>query len=661
VSTGDLATAPTLVASSPPGRAVDAGDRLAAGTRAGEYVVERFLGAGAMGEVYAGTHPLIGKRVAIKVLRRELAADAEAADRFLREARAAGQIEHPNVVDVFAFGRVDDGRLYLVMDLVDGDTLRARLAGGALPARTALAILAQLADALDAAHARGVVHRDLKPDNVVMAGATPKILDFGLAKLVSTTAGELGASLTARGTWLGTPGYMAPEQWSADGATAASDRYALGVIAFELLAGRLPFDATNIPQMMEQHFRAAVPPLTTRGGTTTVYDAVLARALAKDPEARFATARDMVAALAAAAGDGGRDGVARGPERRRGGAWLPAVAAAGVLGAGVAVVAWGHDSDPPPATSPPAATTPSAVPRAAAAPPDRPHVHVTSEPAGAHVLAGGRDLGIAPIDVDADSGGVEITVHAPGFGDVRRTVTPGAPVSVTLAPVDGFAGVWRLPSGELRAFAREHAAAGDAVVVDKLDAVTGPRTFFRRYEFADAAGADVAFAAVEETSVPRPDVADCRIPLRVEYRYRAADDALELRRERVAVDDVDGHCVARDRAPGDPEPLVRVDRARGTPTWVAPPAGGPPRSAPAPRRRAPAQAKNSAPADLDLGASNAKKDSPLPATNNQGMPVNAISGGTVPQDQQQQAPQQAPTQAGPSLQQQQQQAIPRKP
>ena len=271
----EIAHSPTLVATQPEG------ERLAAGARAGEYVVDRFLGAGAMGEVYAGRHPVIDKRVAIKVLRRELAASAEAADRFVREAKAAGQVDHPGVVDVFGFGRLDDGRLYLVMDLVDGDPLRARLAKGPLPVDDALAILAAIADALDAAHARGVIHRDLKPDNIVMAGSTPKVLDFGLAKLLAPGAEAGPGTLTGRGSWLGTPGYMAPEQWAADGAGPASDRYALGVIAFELLAGQLPFAASNVPQMMEQHFRASVPPLTSRGGATTAFDAVLRRALAK--------------------------------------------------------------------------------------------------------------------------------------------------------------------------------------------------------------------------------------------------------------------------------------------------------------------------------------------------------------------------------------------
>src|SRR5262245_33351607 len=168
-----LAHSPTLAAVTEPRPGADGDARLEAGTAVGEYVVERFIGAGAMGEVYGGRHPVINKRVAIKVLRSELAASQEAADRFIREARAVNQIDHENVVDIFAFGRLDDGRLYLVMDLVEGRSLRAHLVDGPLSLDSALAILDKIADALDAAHKKGVVHRDLKPDNIVLSNATP--------------------------------------------------------------------------------------------------------------------------------------------------------------------------------------------------------------------------------------------------------------------------------------------------------------------------------------------------------------------------------------------------------------------------------------------------------------------------------------------------------
>jgi serine/threonine protein kinase len=319
-------------------------DALAEGHAAGEYLVERRLGSGAMGDVYAGRHPVIGKKVAIKVLKRALAGRAESAERFVREARAVNQIDHPNVVDVFAIGRLDDGRLYLVMDLLDGDSLRARLTGGALAPDVALAVLAQIAAALDAAHARGVIHRDLKPDNIVLTGPasrpTAHVLDFGIAKLVADAAGErVLETLTGQGAWLGTPAYMAPEQWSADGATAASDRYALGIVAFELLTGKPPFAATTLPGMMEQHFRAAVPSVTSTGAALRPsLDRVFARALAKEPGDRPATAADLVASLDAALG-GRREVTA--PSGGGRGMWIAGLAGLAVVVAGAVIVVGG--------------------------------------------------------------------------------------------------------------------------------------------------------------------------------------------------------------------------------------------------------------------------------------------------------------------------------
>src|SRR4051794_1459161 len=194
-----LGHAPTQAGQPPP-------ERLAAGATAGDYMIERFLGAGAMGDVYAARHPVIGKRVAIKVLKRALAASPEAAERFVREAQAVNQIDHENVVDIFGFGRLADGRHYLAMALIDGVSLRARLAEP-LAVADALDILTAVAAALDAAHARGVVHRDLKPDNVMIgAGGKVFVLDFGIAKLVSSAEGAEGVmTLTGQGAWLGTP------------------------------------------------------------------------------------------------------------------------------------------------------------------------------------------------------------------------------------------------------------------------------------------------------------------------------------------------------------------------------------------------------------------------------------------------------------------------
>ncbi len=558
-----LAHGPTLTATTP--REDDA--RLAAGAPIGEYVIDRFLGAGATGEVYAGRHPVIGKRVAIKVLRPDLAASPEAAERFIREARAVNQIEHENVVDVFGFGRLEDGRLYLVMDLVEGKTLRAHLVDGPLELSVALAILEPIATALDAAHARGVVHRDLKPDNIVLTAATPPkvfVLDFGIAKLISTANANHAidpATLTGRGTWLGTPGYMAPEQWSADGAGPASDRYALGVIAFELLAGAPPFSAASVPAMMEQHFRAEVPTLAARGavGVPAALDPVLQRALAKDPDARFPSARAFVVALRDAAGSGARPAKRVDvPATRSHRPWWLALTGVGLLGAGVIVVlATRHDPAPP-----------------VAAPIDEPapgegFIEVVSSPPGAAIELAGERRGSTPARLTAKQGAtIELAVAKPGYLAARRTLTVEREnhVELRLAAVSQFVGRWRLANGELRELARN----GDQVDVFKVSAVRGgPRTFFRHYEFVPAEHG-VAFASDEEIVDPRaPNDPGCHVRVHVEYRYDPATDVLEQRRDKVTIALAHGNCVVQSR---DVEPtfLTRVDGATDTVEIPAP-------------------------------------------------------------------------------------------
>ncbi|WP_437986700.1 serine/threonine-protein kinase [Sorangium sp. So ce117] len=228
--------------------------RLAPGTMLGEYRVERLLGAGTFGDVYAGEHPLIGKRVAIKVLNRRFASDPTVVSRFVGEARAVNRIRHRNIIDIFSFGVVD-GRHYFVMELLDGLTLGAliRREGRLSPGR-AVPILEGIADALDAAHAAGITHRDLKPENIFVAiekGGRhfPKLLDFGVAKL----ADEALAHKTATGVAVGTPAYMSPEQVRGKGVDHRSDIYALGVIAHEVLTGTLVFQGESMMDVMMMH------------------------------------------------------------------------------------------------------------------------------------------------------------------------------------------------------------------------------------------------------------------------------------------------------------------------------------------------------------------------------------------------------------------------
>ncbi|HUS30898.1 MAG TPA: protein kinase [Kofleriaceae bacterium] len=214
------------------------------GADVGGYVVEGELGRGGMGVVYQATHPMIGKRVAIKVLKPSLSNNPATVERFVQEARSVNQIGHPNIVDIFAFGTLPDGRSYLIMDLLVGESLRKRVKRGALPVEDTVRILDEVASALAAAHDKGFVHRDLKPDNVYLVDhhghVDVKLLDFGLAKLLVPSGLSGRAFRTATGAMLGTPDYMSPEQLRATGVDHRTDIYALGVVAFEMLAGERP-------------------------------------------------------------------------------------------------------------------------------------------------------------------------------------------------------------------------------------------------------------------------------------------------------------------------------------------------------------------------------------------------------------------------------------
>ena len=218
---------------------------LAPGTRLGPYEVIESLGAGGMGEVYRGTDTRLGREVAIKVLPAATAASPDALARFEREGRAIAALNHPNICTLFDVG-TDEGRPYLVMELLDGATLHQVLAAGPLPIRALIDHAIALADALHAAHARGIIHRDLKPANVFLTEhGTVKILDFGLAKADSDRHDEartIEAALTGPGTTLGTLSYMSPEQLRGDAVDARSDLFSLGLVLYEMATGRRAFD-----------------------------------------------------------------------------------------------------------------------------------------------------------------------------------------------------------------------------------------------------------------------------------------------------------------------------------------------------------------------------------------------------------------------------------
>jgi serine/threonine-protein kinase len=268
-------------------------DDLAAGDTIGEYQIVEPLGEGGMGAVYGAVHTVIGKRAAIKLLRRELCHNPEVVARFVQEARAVNQIGHAGIVDIFGFGALPDGRNYYAMEWLRGESLGTRLERGRLGRADACAILDQIIAALEAAHGQGIIHRDLKPDNVFLVEGPQlrtKLLDFGIAKL--TGVADRRIERTRTGSLVGTPQYIAPEQARGAAIDARADLYALGILSFEMFTGRLPFEADNAADLIAKHL-TEVPPRarTIAPELPAELDEILAAMLSKDAAGRPPLAR----------------------------------------------------------------------------------------------------------------------------------------------------------------------------------------------------------------------------------------------------------------------------------------------------------------------------------------------------------------------------------
>jgi serine/threonine-protein kinase len=373
---------------------------------ANRYRLLETLGNGAMGQVFVAENVSIGRRVALKMLKPELLADAQFRRRFQQEAEAIAAIEHRNVARFLDL--VVGDPTFLVMEFVPGPTLAQVLRQGKLEPQRAVQIALRLCWALDAAHAAGVIHRDIKPANVVLAAdaeggpeqpeAEPKLIDFGLAKLASATSGE---GLTRTGQIIGTPQYMSPEQVSNREVDARSDVYSLGCVLFEMLTATTPFGGSDDIQVLYQQIQGtAEPPSKRAPGLPRALDQVVARCLAKAPRERFGSMREMAEALAQ---------LDRGHGRRRPAAaraqvsvgWALALGVAGALagGGGVWLGSQGARS---------AAT-----------------ILVTSQPSGAAVdVDGHRWRETTPTAVTAlGPGAHEVRLSVPGYGNVTQTVT----------------------------------------------------------------------------------------------------------------------------------------------------------------------------------------------------------------------------------------------
>jgi serine/threonine protein kinase len=427
----------------------------------GRYKVESVLGEGGMGVVYLARHKVIDKRVAIKVLRADMAREKEITDRFLQEAKAASSIGNPHIIDISDFGHLPDGSTYFVMEWLDGKPLgKALEETKPLPVARLAHIARQIAEGLASAHQRSIVHRDLKPDNIflIKRGTEPdfvKILDFGIAKVSSGTS-----KLTRAGSVFGTPHYMSPEQAAGAPVDSRTDIYALGVILYEMASGRVPFDADNFMGILTQHmYKAPVPirALVPAQDVPPGLEAIILKALSKKPEQRYQTMEELAQDL---------DKLARGvipdavPEMisRSGGFNVPAdffsergmpapvpatpiqhsarkrwgvyAGVAGVTAAIMIVVGIFAKSSSSTASDAPKATmlAPTTVveppkppePQAAVVP-EVNRVLFACEPLDSHIFQNGQDLGAPPLSVDVPTG-QKVTVEVRREGYKSQTI-----------------------------------------------------------------------------------------------------------------------------------------------------------------------------------------------------------------------------------------------
>jgi serine/threonine-protein kinase len=435
----------------------------------GRYKVEALLGEGGMGVVYRCVHTIIGKKVAMKVLRADLARDAEVTERFLNEAKSASTIGNAHIIDISDFGQFQDGSTYFVMEFLVGVPLSKAVEGGqAVPVPRILHIARQLAEGLSAAHAVGIVHRDLKPDNIFLIARGGekdfvKILDFGIAKV--STSGE-GAKLTRAGAVFGTPHYMSPEQAAGQPVDHRGDVYSFGVILYEMASGRVPFDADNFMGILTQHmYKAPVPIRALVPQPQEVppgLEAIVLKCLSKRPEHRYQSMDELIGDIDKLAAGNVPDAVPEMMSRsggfnvpadyfakphmpepvpaspvgqRRNSKWpllagLAGVAAAVAIVGGIFAKSSQSRAQPEGLVSPKAAPVQPAA--SVAAVPDTvtvsKQVALAVVPAEAHVFEGEKDLGTSPVVLEVEEGKtLALTVRLEGYKDLEHSVDGSKP------------------------------------------------------------------------------------------------------------------------------------------------------------------------------------------------------------------------------------------
>jgi len=449
------------------------------GEQFGNYRAISLLGEGGMGAVYLAEHPGIGRRVAVKVLHKNYTRDENLLGRFLNEARAANAIRHPNIIEILDSGVLGDGTPFLVMELLEGQSLGGRLrSAGALPISTALDFSYQTASALGAAHKKGIVHRDLKPDNLYLVPdpSDPereriKVLDFGIAKLQQGSSGADSVK-TRTGTLMGTPIYMSPEQCRGTKTVDhRSDMYSLGVIIYEMLVGHPPFVSEGFGDLVNMHLNVAPTSMRTeRPDVPEALDALVLKMLSKTPDERFADMQELQAALKSAGGPlfGVRGGSSpdlgsrppgslktEPPNPRMGettfttgvgerleipragggrGKWIGVALAVALAGGGYFALSGGAGKTklatvPPPAPLPHPATTaappPSATPKPIPPAVKKVTLKLASDPSGARVVDDADEvLGTTPLVLSRPTGGaLKVRFEKEGYGPATRTIS----------------------------------------------------------------------------------------------------------------------------------------------------------------------------------------------------------------------------------------------